>query len=45
MMKQQQEAYRVDGVDEDEPALDLKKRKAADLAEVRAATSQNFRTY
>ncbi|KAK3056235.1 hypothetical protein LTR09_002742 [Extremus antarcticus] len=33
MMAKQQEAYRVDGVNEDEPAVDLKKRKAADVEE------------
>ncbi len=37
-MAKQQEAYRVDGVNEDEPAVDLKKRKAADVEEVCVAT-------
>ncbi len=34
-MERQQEAYKVAGVDEAEPALDPRKRKAADSEDVR----------
>ena len=34
MLEQQQLAYRVQGVDETEPAMDLRKRKAAETREV-----------
>ena len=30
MMEQQRQAYRVEGIDEEAPALDPKKRKAVD---------------
>ena len=33
-MARQQEIYKVEGVDETEPAMDLRKRKASDNGEV-----------
>lgn len=38
MLAQQQEAYKVAGVDEHAPAMDPKKRKAADGEEVSIGT-------
>ena len=34
MLEQQQQAYKVEGVDESEPAVDMRKRKARDGEEV-----------
>ena len=34
MLEQQQQAYKVAGVDEHEPAVDMRKRKAGDEGDV-----------
>lgn len=39
MLERQQEAYRVAGVDETAPALDPRKRKAADVEAVSSITT------
>lgn len=44
MLEQQQQAYKVAGVDESEPAVDLRKRKARDGEEVSDLQSEEVDT-